>query len=293
MPAVEYAAHVLDVVGRTSDARPSVAAVGIVSRSDLERRFVAMFDARQSRTTVTSRMRAIAASAALAVVSPLASLHVEAHAPARTMQRLSLTDPVVATNTASLEQTSHGLRADRPHVSSVRAGGAMSVAVERAQPSVVGGEALERGPTGARPDFSGTWRQDTVAGPVVGSYVTDSTVIRQSESAISIESRGHFLFEPTHNRFLTIPFDGAGIQGHAVTGSDTASFIASALWYGDTLVVDTHANGANTGGTYVHTIERMTLGPDGNTLYVDNLSYVGGRYRWGGPHTFVLRRVAP
>ena len=28
-----------------------------------------------------------------------------------------------------------------------------------------------------------------------------------------------------------------------------------------------------------------------NTLFVKNLSFVDGKYRWGGPHTFVLRRI--
>jgi beta-lactamase regulating signal transducer with metallopeptidase domain len=293
MPVVNYASHILDVARRTSNVRPSLAAVGIISNNDLERRFVAMFDAARSRRLVTTRTQAVAASVLLAVVSPFASLHVAAYAAAAAAPRVSPPTSAPATKIALFGDASRAADTTRTYIASALPVSMVLPPVERPRPIVVVGDSARRGNASARPDFSGKWRQDTVAGPLVDSYVTDSTIITQSENAISIEPRGHFLYEPTHNRFLTIPFGGAGIQGVTVTGSDTASVIASALWYGDTLVVDTHANGGTTGGAYIHTIERLTLSPDGNTLFADNLSYVGGRYRWGGPRTFVLRRAMP
>ncbi len=54
----------------------AVGATGIVSTHHLERRFVAMFDTKRSRTTVTSRVRAVTASVALAIVCPFAAVRV-------------------------------------------------------------------------------------------------------------------------------------------------------------------------------------------------------------------------
>ena len=60
----------------------------------------------------------------------------------------------------------------------------------------------------------------------------------------------------------------------------------------DTLVVTSYLM-LNAGARDFLTFERMTLSPDGNTLFVQNVSLINGRYRWDGPQTFVLRRMTP
>jgi hypothetical protein len=147
----------------------------------------------------------------------------------------------------------------------------------------------------AHPDLSGKWTQDTVAGAMVDNFTTDSSTITQSASAISIESRGHGSFAPTTSTSLhNVTFDAAQSTGVTVIGETGLNVVASAVWAGDTLVLTSYAI-AYVGGR-IHdllTIERMTLSADGNTLFDTTRSVTDGRLRWGGPQTFVLRRMAP
>jgi hypothetical protein len=140
------------------------------------------------------------------------------------------------------------------------------------------------------PAFSGKWRQDTVAGPMVDFVVTDSSIIKQSASSVSREAHGHVLIAPTYDEFQSITFDGVESRGVSATGHVAANFIASAGWAGDTLVLTTRSMPA---AHDVRSIERMSPSPDGNTLFTTISSFVDWKSRRGGPRTFVLRRVTP
>ena len=83
IPAPEYATHLLELAHRLPGEKPTLVALGIISTTPLELRFLAMFDSRRSRAGVTSRAQAVTATCALALVCPLASLRVAAPAPLR------------------------------------------------------------------------------------------------------------------------------------------------------------------------------------------------------------------
>jgi hypothetical protein len=305
MPALEYATHLLELAQRAGNARPDLRAVGIVSTSNLERRFVAMFDTGRSRTTVTSRARAITTSVALTMVCPLASLHVAPSAPlpaphppnAAPWHISAVPHPSVAA--APNSANAGTLMSDASHVShaaSVRAADVRPMSLQpptpetEQPPMVAASDWMPSGLAIGHPNFSGKWKQDTVEGPTVDFHVTDSTIITQSANTISFDTRGHVLDAPTYSRFPNVSFDGTQSTGIAGTGSAGMNFAASAAWMADTLVVKTYAHaGAHDALTY----ERMTLNPDGTILLITNRSFADGKARWGGPQTFVLRRIAP
>jgi beta-lactamase regulating signal transducer with metallopeptidase domain len=288
MPAFEYAAHLLELARRTSGARPNLVAVGLVSTNHLERRFAALLDAHRSRATLTSRARAVTTSVALAIVCPLASLRVDASVRLMNtpLAHVSTPQPASATRTATGERDTARVSLT-PEVRAVVVGQPApetpqsSIAVvEHPAPSLV-----------VHPDFSGKWKQDTVAGPTV-DFVTDSTIITQSTSSISFETRGHGLDMRTRASLHNVTFDGTQATGVTVTGDTGLNFVASAVWVADTLVLTTYVIGYGPGRINdLLTVERMTLGPDRNTLFVTNLSLLNGNPQWGGPHTFVLRRT--
>lgn len=83
IPALDYASYLLDLardVAAITDASLDVVAVGMLTQSDLERRFRSMFDRTRSRVTVTPRARAATIAFALVMVGPLASIRVAAPA---------------------------------------------------------------------------------------------------------------------------------------------------------------------------------------------------------------------
>jgi beta-lactamase regulating signal transducer with metallopeptidase domain len=277
MPACEYATHLLALAPRASNARPGLVAVGIVSTNDLERRFVALFDHQRSRTIVTSRSRAITTSVALAIVCPVASLRVAAP-----VHQMNAPLPHVPLRSASL-----------PHVSMPRPVIVRHPAPATSQASIVVADRAAPNPA-MHPDLSGRWKSDTVAGPTRDQdfFVTDSSIIRQSPDSIAFESHSHILDTPIHDRFHNITFDGAESSGVVFSGwqNHAQNVVMSAVWMADTLVLTTHIYER---GHDFRTIERMRLSADGTTLLNTNLRSVDGRYRWGGPYTFVLRRMAP
>jgi beta-lactamase regulating signal transducer with metallopeptidase domain len=298
MPAFEYATHLLELAKRTTNARPEVLAIGIVSTNDLERRFVAMFDRKRSRTNISARARAITTSFAFAIVCPLASLRVGAPP-----QRPSSPQPHAARlHTSTPRPTSAKRRGpadgDPAHVARAVEIPAAIVRQPAPETPLSSVAVVEReAPTTVRhPDLSGKWKSDTVANPIryQDFFATDSSIIRQSADSISFESHSRILntVGPIYNRLHNITFDGAESSGVGFSGwqSKAANVVASALWVGDTLVLTTRVYN---GGHVFHTIERMRLGADGNVLFVTNTSFVDGNVRWGGPYTFVLRRLAP
>lgn len=311
MPACEYATHLLELARRTTNARPERFAIGIVSTNDLERRLVAMFDTKRSRATVTSRARAVTTSFALAIVCPLASLRVAAPASPTNALRAHAALESVSLPPMSIRQPASAGRATADDVDTARVAPNPEVrativpqAVSKAPLSSIALVDNSTPSPNVHPDFSGKWRMDTVAVPtqVWDYFVTDSSIIKQSENSISFDSRGHFLAQvgyagqlteaPTHNFLPSITFDGATSSGVAVSGitSRATNLIASAVWVRDTLVLTTRSQDARHDFL---TIERMTLSADGAVLSDSNLSLVDGNVRWGGPHTFVLRRITP
>lgn len=292
MPAFEYAAHLLALAQPTTNRRPDLVAIGIVSTNDLERRFVDMFDTTRCRATVTSRARAVTTSVALAIVCPLASLRIVA--PAQPMNaplpHVSTPQPASAAYAGAAPAATHpreSTRAPRPPEVRVEISGQQ--VPETSQWSIAVVDHPAPSPV-AHPNFSGKWRVDTVTDPLEDTVVNDSTIIAQSENAISLESRGHVLDVPTYGRIHDVSFDGAESTGVVATGNVATNFAAYAVWVADTLVLKSYAHaGAHDALTY----ERFTLGADGQTLVVTNTSFADGRRRWGGPRTFVLRRVTP
>jgi beta-lactamase regulating signal transducer with metallopeptidase domain len=294
MTACEYATHLLELARRTSDARPDLVAVGIVSANRLERRFVSMFDTRRSRATVTSRARAITTSVALAMVCPLASLRVAAPSLPHDAA-LPHTSIPLATNRASgktltsnASRLSHSASARAPDVRPVNLQPLTRGTVP--PPIAVVDNSTPSRVASVHPDFSGKWRQDTVASPTTDFAVTDSTIITQSEKAISFLSRGHTPHAVTRNWVQGITFDGAESGGMAVTGNGMVFIVANAVWMADTLVITTRLQA---GGHDFHSLERLTLSSDGQTLYSTSSSFVDGNRRWFGPQAFVLRRMTP
>ena len=296
IPAVAYAAHLLELARRLSNARPSLVAVGIVSTTHLERRFVAMFDTKRSRGGVTSRAKALSTTFALAMICPFASLRVVAPAPPRhalvrqaALQHASLPQPASVSRAASSAFDASRI----PEAANVRA----AIAPETSLPPVAPVDDSSPGAV-VHPDFSGRWTSDTmeIRTQEFEFAVTDSETIKQTGDAISIEGRGHILTAQTHQLlqthalYQTITFDGAASTAITETGTVATNVVADAIWEGDTLVLTSHAQGGR--GSF-HTIERMTLSSDGKTISVRNVSFVNGEDRWGGAKTIVLRRIAP
>jgi hypothetical protein len=295
IPACEYAMHLLDLARDASKHRLTVFTVGMVSTNSLERRFVALFDAARSRVIVTRRVRAFTTSVAVAIVCPLASLRV-----APPMRATSALQPSLHNTTAigasmsrpvrpSQEMKARGKAAvvgssdvHAPDVANTIATPPSLAIVEHLPPRLEG-----------HPDFSGKWTQDTVMGPTVDFLVNDSTIITQSARAISFQSRGHLLDQPTYERYENLSFDGAKSRGVSITGKVDGSFMMGATWRGDTLVLTSYVVVYFGSGAHdVFSIEKMSLTPDGDTLLNTIVSYADGRERWGGPKTFVLRRSA-
>jgi len=284
MRAVDYATHLLDLADHVAHSHADLVAVGIVSTTDLERRFVAMFDATRSRAIVSARTRAVGTSVALAVACPLASLRVAAP-----MQRVSAPLPhVSAHHEASVENARVDERSS-VRVAPVPAVHAMTVR----EPATIAAISAVPSPI-VRPNFSGKWTQDTVAGAQVDNFTTDWSNITQTPTTISFESRSHGVDASLSSSIPNLRLDGTQGNGAGMLGNTGMSLVARALWEGDTLVVTTYAIVTIGGGLHdLLTTERMTLSADGNTLYDTSLSRTDGRLRWGGPQTFVLRRMAP
>jgi hypothetical protein len=283
VPALEYATHLLELARRTSTSRTDLVAVGIVSMSDLERRLLAMFDATRSRTSVTSRTRAVTTGVALAIVCPLASLRVAAPAQLKVPTARHASDIRVARSERDTARVSP--------TPAIRATGIGQPASETSQSSMPVVEQPVPRPI-VHPDFSGRWTSDIVAVPrrVQDYSVTDSLIFTQSVDSMAWDSRGRFGDTPTHNRYHGITFDGAEHTGVNVTGTKAMNVVLSTVWAGDTLVLTSHALA---GDHVLDTVERMTLSADRNTLSSVNDSFLDGRQRWDGPYTYVLRRIAP
>lgn len=298
IPAPEYATNLLELARLTSNVRPNLVAVGILSTTHLERRFVAMFDTRRSRAIVTSRAQMITTSVALAVICPLASLRVAAPVPPRyalvqqeAPQHASLPQPASVSRAAAPD-----LAASRiPQSADARAAIVPDRAPENSLPTV----AVVDNPAPSvivHPDFSGKWASDTIAVPNSDGavIVADSNIIMQTQDAISFDQRGHILTPSAIAQvryFLpNLTFDGAPASGVTSTGNTATNVVATAVWEGDTLVLTSHTQVA---GKNSHTIERITLSPDRKTLSDTNVSFVDGKDRWGGAITVTLRRIAP
>jgi beta-lactamase regulating signal transducer with metallopeptidase domain len=293
MPVCEYATHLLEIARRRSDTRPNLVAVGIVSTNRLEQRFVAMLDSRRSRATVTSRARVMTTSVALVMVCPLASLHVAAPATPLRVARNALSPQhigmPVAPHTAGA-QTLTSNTSPVSHTATVHAPDVPSVSLRPPTPPsiTVVSSSTPSGVATAHPDFSGKWRQDTVASPTMDIAVTDSSIITQSENAISALSRGHTPTAVTREWFPRITFDGAMSAGMTVMGVEEVFVLADAAWAGDTLVITTHFQGRR----HFRTVERLTLSPDRQTLFSTSTSFVDGDYLWlRGQTSVVLRRM--
>ena len=301
MPALEYATHLLELAHRTTNTRPSLAAIGIVSTNDLERRFLAMFDTKRSRTTVTSRARAVTASLALAIVCPFASLRIAApaqqmnaplrHASLRHVQRLAVSTPEPASATRAT--SGEGDTARVSLAPEMRAAIVGQPAPNASQPPA----AVGRHPSASlvtHPNFSGRWKSDTVAVPIriEDFFVTDSSIITQSAGSIAFDSHSHVGDEQAYNRFPNVTFDGAESSGvsSGERQRSASNVVTSAVWRGDTLVLTSRVHGVT---REFQTIERMTLGADGNTLLETDSNFIDGQLRYGRPLTFVLRRMAP
>ena len=281
MPACEYATHLLALAQRATDRTtsrpPALVAIGIVSAGDLERRFVAMFDHQRPRTAVTRRTRTITASFALAIACPLSSLRIAAPAQHRSAPPLHPSMPARASATpVAHEPAARTATLRQPAATQPQS---LAAVVESAMPS-----------PRAHPDLSGKWTTDTAASAVADVALNDSTIISQSNDAISLESRGSYDNLPTHARLPMVAFGGAQYPGVTSTGSQATNFVATAVWEADTLVIKSYIQ---SGGHDALTYERLVLSADGNTLLATNTSFVDGRNRWGGPLTFVLRRMMP
>ena len=301
IPACEYATHLLELAHRTTNARPDLVAIGIVSTNDLERRFRTMFDSKRSRASVTSRARAITTSVALAVVCPLASLRVvgpaqpmNARLP-HTSSRHALRPHVSTPQTMSDTRTATGER-DTARVSltpDVRAVMAAQGASATSYPPVAVVD-HQTSSSVAHPDFSGKWKSDTVAVPTRTEdfFVTDSSIITQSADSIAFDSYSHAGDARNYNRFHNITFDGAQSSGVSFgeRQRSATNVIASAVWRGDTLILTSRIHGVT---REFQTIERLTLGADGNTLFETDMNFIDGQLRYGRPLTFMLRRMAP
>ena len=277
--AIDYASHLLDLARPASAEGRMPIGVGIVSRTGLESRFLAMFDAKRSRANVTHRARAVTAGVALALVGPFASLRV---APIRQVRRVSprgVAKPDSFAAAPIQRDTRSTAIVERP-------------ARDTARRSSEVGEPVVPQPATVRPDFSGTWRVETPAADS-DSFINDSLTIRQSADSLSLESRGHGEGVRTSNSVHNVTFDGAWSRGMAITGDRGVSFTTRASWVADTLVLTTYAVG--TAGAGIHdnlNIERLTLSADGNTLIDTQLSIPDGRTPRDGPRVFVLRRIA-
>ncbi len=172
IPAVEYAAHLLELARRLTNARPNLVAVGIVSTTHLERRFVAMFDTKRSRAGVTSRAKALSTTFALAMICPFASLRMAAVA--------SQPHPSSVSRAATAD-----FDASRFPPTNVPAAIVFQPAPENSRPPI----SVVDNPTPStivHPDMSGRWASDTLGldTPEFEFIVIDSATIKQSGDAI-------------------------------------------------------------------------------------------------------------
>lgn len=274
--ALEYAAHLLELARRPNAALPAAAAVGIVTSTHLERRFLAMLDNTRSRATVTSRVQRIGTSVALMAICPLASLRFAAPAashPAPVVHRASVS--AIAT------------QLPRPHMTIVASRSRAiptppPVSVAQAAPPAplapLAPPALEH------PDFSGKWMGDSTASAV------DTITITQSAQSISIDRFDSTRPIRVHFALQNLPFDGSTVIGTVSGGGHAVPINASAVWEGSTLVINSHLQ---TDGKEVHSVERLTLSTDGKTQIAITRNFINGMDLWGGARTFVLRRISP
>lgn len=293
IPALEYASHLLDLARRATDARVDLVAVGMITQTDLERRFMSMLDGTRSRATVTARAQAATMAFALMMIGPLASFRVTApglQSRASLRQVLppraaAATRPAIAERRASQITTVATLPAMNVRAAAVESPIPPVAVIASATPNAV-----------SRPNFSGKWTSDTTQIHTLEFdwVVADSTILRQTDDAISIEGRGHIMTSltrrllQTQNSFSNITFDGAPSTGYTVRGNAEANVTVGAVWMGDTLMLTSHSRG----GHEFYTIERMWLSADGQTLFETNRSFVDGKDRWGGL-TFIWHRMAP
>jgi beta-lactamase regulating signal transducer with metallopeptidase domain len=280
MPASEYATHLLDLARRAGNVPLNLAAVGIVSTDRLERRFLAMFDARRSRASVKLRARALVTGGALAIVCPLSALRVAPRAPHMQAPLTRISVPRAALPPAPMQQT---------HLPVVRDSAREIPDTPAVSRPPIAAPNDPAPPRIGNPDFSGKWTQDSAASHA-GVFVSDSVIITQYGNTISFESHGHAAGVPTYGNLHEIWFDGGQSHGMTITGESLSSVTASAIWLGDTLVLTTHLEKT---GHSMHTIERMSLSPDGQTLTNSNVTLVDGKPQWAQPLTFVLRRMHP
>jgi beta-lactamase regulating signal transducer with metallopeptidase domain len=292
LPALEYATHLLELARHTIATRYEVAAVGIVSRSDLEQRFVALIDVKRSRAGLTRRARAVTAVVALAIVGPAASLRVGAP--------LQLSDPTVRLASPARASVRESVEASPADVGGaaratpspeMHAATGVPVPPRFSRMSVAAAAERPASSPVTRPDFSGVWTTDTTNGPTTDSFVI--LAIKQSADSISFESRGHVEAAPTRGSFHNITFDGAKSTGLTITADRGLKVTASATWVADTLVLTTYAVGYTPAGIHdLRGVERLTLSADGNSLVDAVLSIPDGRIPPDGPRTVVLRRAA-
>ena len=305
--AFDYASQLLDLARRANTTRLDVVAVGIVTASKLELRFISMFDRTRSRAVVTSRVRATTMAFALVMSGPLASLRVatsvpRSHPPHQRVTALSAADarhaiaewPVSTISPAEVSSTMNArttsLELPVPPLAVV--GRATNAAL-----AVIGRVTPARTPI-VHPNFSGKWKSDTSwlrTAEFVYS-VTDSLTLRQTDEGLSIDGRGHMVTAPwphllvaTHNVCPLLAFDGVTNVGFSDGGGPPIEVFAKAVWEGDTLVITTDGQ---VGTNVLHTVETMSLSPDGQTLLMTNVSSVNGRDRWG-KSTGTMRRMNP
>lgn len=290
VPAPEYATHLLEIARSAPRGRPHVVAVGIMSTTQLERRFLAMFDLKRSRVGVTSRGQAVGATFALAIVFPLASLRVAA--PAQLLRMPNSRTEAVAKEVP----VKRGAAASRPTRISASLARAPMVRIAmhegaRHLPAMTDRPRLATNTT-QHPDFSGAWRTDTTAGFDQDSDggASDSITIAQTYRAITIERHGQRGSTPIYFSAKDVPFDGSTSTGLIRKGNMLAFPVGNAIWVGDTLVLTTHVQA---GGRDYHSIERITLSADGTTMTSTVRNFTDGKDLWNAAKTFALRRIAP
>lgn len=287
VPAPEYATHLLELARDLSSAGPRLAAVGIISTTQLERRFLAMFDMNRSRAGVTSRAQTVSTAFALALVFPFASLRVAAPAHVRPMAQ-----PQAVALARELSARSAVPAATTIPLSLVRAPMVPKPTPEDAQRLPVIIDHSEASSPTPRPDFSGGWSTDAMAAADPGDdgSASDSITIAQTDRSITIERHGVRGITPIYFSAKDVPFDGSTSTGLIRKGNMLAFPVGNAIWEGDTLVLTTHVQA---GGKDYHAIERMTLSADGTTMTSTVRNFTDGKDLWDRAKTFALRRIAP
>jgi beta-lactamase regulating signal transducer with metallopeptidase domain len=287
-----YAEHLLALAHRARRAKLGVAVSEMTGGiSQLEWRFVAMFDIRRSRAAVSSRARAVGGSVALAVVFPLASLKFGAALP---------TQPAHAPVAIHLTQSVHPRAVAPTPVQTSRAPAVAEHALESPSPArvaaVVAVEAVEaqspapaaaivESSTVALPNFSGTWK--FLVGTDSSPGDTNLVVIRQTRDTLAIDRTGieHGRSVSAHAR---IPLNGKRGLGMITAGGATAYPTSYATWDGSTLVIRTYIQ---SNGRDYSAIERLELSVDGTRLIHDVSNFLDGIERPGESSTSVAKRV--